>query len=155
MKKLVICLTFTLLFAGFAHAQKAKASSDSGFYLSLDSCTACGAYGNQIVQLLKKDSVNAFNGYAQCSGSSCFSTGEYAKATKIIRSKNQGSEVIVMVGPFKTLDSAQDLMKKLKTILQPIFNNSWKQGWGNTSLTHDNGNGYMIEPLNIWILKKN
>ena len=109
------------LFAGFAYAQKAKASSDSGFYLSLDSCTACGAYGNQIVQLLKKDGVNAFNGYAQCSGGSCFSSGEYAKVTKIIRSKGQGSEVSVMVGPFKTLDSAQDLMGRLRNVLKPIF----------------------------------
>lgn len=143
-----------LSFAGFAQAQKAKTSADSGFYLELNSCTACGAYGNQIVRLLKKNNVNAFNGHAQCSGS-CFSTGEYAKATKIIRSKTQGSEVMVMAGPFKTLDSVRDVMKRLKSILQPVFKGSWEEGWGNTSLTHDNGNAYNINPLSIWVVKKN
>lgn len=147
MKKITASLLLMLAFAGFAQAQ-----AGSGFYLELDSCNACGAYGNQIVRLLKQNSVNAFNAYAQCSGS-CFSTGQYANANKIIRSKSQGSVVMVMVGPFKTLDSAFDVMKRLKSILQPVFNDSWKQGWGNSSLTHDHGNAYNISPLSIYIVK--
>lgn len=151
MKRLATSLLLVLSFAGVAQGQ-----SDSGFYLELGSCTACGAYGNQIVRLLKQSDVNAFNGYAQCTGEygSCFSTGQYANATKIIRSRSQGSEVGVIVGPFQTLDSALGVMRRLRSILHPVFDNDWAQRWGNSPLRHRNGNSYEIQPLTIWIIAR-
>lgn len=153
MKRTIICFIFMMLFVGFVQAQRKKASpTSSGFYLQLDSCIACGSHGNQIVRLSKKNKISAFNGQAECP-ESCFSKGKYAKATKIVRIKDSGI-VSVIVGPFKTLDSTVDVMKRLKPMLQPVFDDAWKN-WRNSKLVHDNGNAYNIEPLSIWIVKKN
>jgi hypothetical protein len=156
MKRIALACLLILSVAAVGKAQRQRTPSDTGFYLELNSCTACGAYGNRIVQLLKHKSINAFNGYARCSGSygSCFSEAEYAAAKTITRSKSQGSEVGVMIGPFKTLDAAHGVMQRLKSILQPLWDDAWTQGWGNSSLVHDHGNAYIIEPLNIWVIKK-
>ncbi len=127
-----------------------RGASES-YYLNLGSCSACGAYGDRIVSLLKQSSINAVNGYPECSGG-CFSSGQYGLAKRIVKSRGQGSEVSVVAGPFASYEQAFDTMKRLKGILSSVFSD-WRQGWGNTSLRHDVGNSYHIDPLDIWIIK--
>lgn len=122
------------------------------YYLNLSSCSACGAYGNKIVSLLKATNIGAINGYPDCNGG-CFSSGQYGLAKRIVKSRGQGSEVSVVAGPFASYQTAADVMRRLRTILKPIFAD-WRKGWGNTSLRHDVGNSYHIDPLDIWIIKK-
>lgn len=149
----ILCTLVVAMMPSLVEARRAGPAPASGIYLEVVSCNACGAHGNQIVRLLKQNGIAAFNGHAQCPDGA-FSKGTIARASRIARSKSQGPSVNVMIGPYRSLEAALEVASRLRSLLRPVFAAEWDKAWPNSRFAHDIGNSYSLEPLTIWVVKK-